>query len=83
MHGSASPRSRCPVQNTPHLLWFPRNEFTLVNKRDGRWFLAWSPAIPSANVRSRTLEECRESLGAAVQRILEDRRIPGPEPSVP
>ena len=52
---------------------FLRNEFTAVIERDGDWFVAWSPEIPGANGQGRTLEECRESLGAAIQLILEDR----------
>lgn len=51
-----------------------RNESTAVIERDGEWFVAWSPEIPGANGQGRTLEECRESLGAAIQLILEDRR---------
>jgi predicted RNase H-like HicB family nuclease len=53
---------------------FMRNEFTAVIERDGDWFVAWSPEIPGANGQGRTLEECRESLGAAIQLILQDRR---------
>lgn len=51
-----------------------RNEFTAVIERDGDWFVAWSPEIPGANGQGRTIAECRESLSAAIQLILEDRR---------
>lgn len=54
-----------------------RNEFTAVIERDGEWFVAWSPEIPGPNGQGRTIEECRESLGAAIQLILEDRREDG------
>lgn len=54
-----------------------RNEFTAVIERDGDLFVAWSPEIPGANGQGRTLEECRENLGAAIQLILEDRREDG------
>jgi predicted RNase H-like HicB family nuclease len=54
-----------------------RNEFTAVIERDGEWFVAWSPEIPGANGQGRSLEECRQSLGAAIQLILEDRREDG------
>lgn len=54
-----------------------RNEFTAVIERDGEWFVAWSPEIPGANGQGHTLEECRESLAAAIQLILEDRREEG------
>ena len=51
-----------------------RNEFTAVIERDNDWFVAWSPEIPGANGQGRSVEECRESLSAAIQLILEDRR---------
>jgi predicted RNase H-like HicB family nuclease len=54
-----------------------RNEFTAVIERDGEWFVAWSPEIPGANGQGHSLEECRESLSAAIQLILEDRREDG------
>jgi predicted RNase H-like HicB family nuclease len=50
-----------------------RNEFTAVFERDGEWFVGWSPEIPGANGQGRSVEECRASLGAAIQLILEDR----------
>ena len=49
-----------------------RNEFTAVIERDGEWFVGWSPEIPGANGQGSTVEECRESLGAAIQLILEE-----------
>jgi predicted RNase H-like HicB family nuclease len=51
-----------------------RNEFTAVIERDGDWFVGWSPEIPGANGQSRTMEECRASLGAAIRLILADRK---------
>jgi predicted RNase H-like HicB family nuclease len=54
-----------------------RNEFTAVIERDGEWFVAWSPEIPGANGQGHSVEECRESLSAAIQLILEDRREDG------
>ena len=51
-----------------------RNEFTAVIERDGDWFVGWSPEIPGANGQGRSIEEYRESLGAAIQLILEVRR---------
>jgi predicted RNase H-like HicB family nuclease len=51
-----------------------RNEFTTVIERDGDWFVAWSPEILSANGQGHTVDECSESLCAAIQLILEDRR---------
>ncbi len=54
-----------------------RNEFTIVIERDGEWLVGWSPEIPGANGQGRTIEECRQSLSAAIQLILEDRREDG------
>ena len=54
-----------------------RNEFTAVIEKDGEWFVAWSPEIPGANGQGRTVEECKESLAAAIQLILDDRREDG------
>jgi predicted RNase H-like HicB family nuclease len=51
-----------------------RNEFIAIIEPDGEWFVAWSPEIPGANGQGRSVEECRENLGAAIQLILEDRR---------
>jgi predicted RNase H-like HicB family nuclease len=51
-----------------------RNEFTAIIERDGEWFVGWSLEIPGANGQGRSVEECRESLSAAIQLILEDRR---------
>jgi predicted RNase H-like HicB family nuclease len=51
-----------------------RNEFTAVVERDGDWFIAWCPEIPGANGQGRTKDECLESLAAAIELILEDRR---------
>jgi len=53
------------------------NEFTAVIEKDGDWFVGWSPEIPGANGQGRTVEECRESLAAAIELILEDRREDG------
>jgi predicted RNase H-like HicB family nuclease len=61
----------------PFYILSMRNEFTAVIERDNEWFVAWSPEIPGANGQGRTVEECRESLGAAIQLILEDRREDG------
>jgi predicted RNase H-like HicB family nuclease len=54
-----------------------RNEFTAVIEQDGEWFVGWSPEIPGANGQGRTMDECRDSLGAAIRLILEDRREDG------
>jgi predicted RNase H-like HicB family nuclease len=43
-------------------------------ERDGDWFVGWPPQIPGANGQGRNVEECCESLSAAIQLILEDRR---------
>ncbi len=54
-----------------------RHEFTAVIERDGEWFVGWTPELPGANGQGRSVEECRESLGAAISLLLEDRREDG------
>ena len=53
------------------------NEFTAIIEQDDEWFLAYCPEIPGANGQGRTIEECRKSLTAAIELILEDRREDG------
>jgi predicted RNase H-like HicB family nuclease len=54
-----------------------KNEFTAVIERDEHWFIAYSPEIPGANGQGTTKEEALESLSAAIELILEDRREDG------
>jgi predicted RNase H-like HicB family nuclease len=51
-----------------------KNEFTAIIERDGQWFIAFCPEIPGANGQGRTKDEARESLAAAIELILQDRR---------
>ena len=53
------------------------NEFTGVFERDGEWYIGYCPEVSGANGQGKTLEECRESLIAAIKLILEDRREQG------
>jgi predicted RNase H-like HicB family nuclease len=48
------------------------NEFTVVIKQDGEWFIGYCPEIPGANGQGRTVEECREDLAEAIALILEE-----------
>jgi predicted RNase H-like HicB family nuclease len=50
------------------------NEFTAIYERDGDWYIGYCPEVPGANGQGKTVEECRESLRAAIELILEDRR---------
>lgn len=50
------------------------NEFTAIIEQDEEWFIAYCPEMPGANGQGRTIEECRESLAAAIELILKDRR---------
>ena len=50
------------------------NEFTAIIEQDEEWFIAYCPEIPGAHGQGRTLEECRRTLAAAIELILEDRR---------
>jgi len=54
-----------------------RNEFTAVVEREGPWYVAYCPEIPGANGQGQTKQECLESLKAAIELILEDRREEG------
>jgi predicted RNase H-like HicB family nuclease len=45
-----------------------------IIERDGDWFVGWSLDVPGANGQGRTVEECRESIAAAIELILEDQR---------
>ena len=48
------------------------NEFTAVFEREGEWFIGYCPEIAGANGQGRTIDECRESLAAAIKLIIED-----------
>lgn len=54
-----------------------RNEFTAIIEQDEGWFISYSPEIPGANGQGRTKEEALDSLRAAIELILEDRREEG------
>jgi predicted RNase H-like HicB family nuclease len=43
-----------------------------VIERDSDWYIAYCPEIPGANGQGRTIDECRESLAAAIELISED-----------
>ena len=51
-----------------------QNEFTAIIEQDEDWFVAYCPEVPGANGQGRTREEARESLTAAIELVLEDRR---------
>jgi predicted RNase H-like HicB family nuclease len=53
------------------------NEFTAVIERDGEWFIGYCPEIPGANGQGKSKQECLDSLGRAIELILEDRREEG------
>jgi len=53
------------------------NEFTAVIERDGEWFIGYCPEIPGANGQGKSKQECLDSLGQAIELILEDRREEG------
>ena len=54
-----------------------KNEFTAVVERDGPWYVAYCPEIPGANGQGETKADCLESLKAAIELILRDRREDG------
>jgi len=53
------------------------NDNREIIEPNGEWFVGWSLDVPGANGQGRTVEECRESLSAANELILEDRREDG------
>jgi predicted RNase H-like HicB family nuclease len=42
--------------------------------REGKWFIAFCPEFPEANGQGETQAECIQSLRAAIDLLLEDRR---------
>lgn len=50
------------------------NEFTAIIEKDGDWYIAYCPEVPSANGQGKTVEESKKSLAAAISLILKDRR---------
>ncbi|MHC4955107.1 MAG: type II toxin-antitoxin system HicB family antitoxin [Planctomycetota bacterium] len=54
-----------------------KNEFTAVVEQEATWFIAYCPEIPGANGQGRTKDECLNSLKAAIELILQDRREDG------
>jgi predicted RNase H-like HicB family nuclease len=50
------------------------NEFTAIIEKDDDWYIAYCPEVPGANGQGKTIDECKESLAAAISLILEDRR---------
>ncbi|MCP4251655.1 MAG: type II toxin-antitoxin system HicB family antitoxin [bacterium] len=53
------------------------NEFTGVFEKDGAWYIGYCPEVPGANGQGKTIEECRESLTAAIKLILDEEREQG------
>jgi predicted RNase H-like HicB family nuclease len=51
-----------------------RNRYTAVVQRDGKWFTAFCAEVPEANGQGKTREECLDSLGAAIELVLDYRR---------
>ncbi len=54
-----------------------RHEFTAILEQDDEWIVAYCPEIPGANGQGRTKQEALDSLAAAIELILEDRREDG------
>ena len=50
------------------------NQFHAVYERDDDWYIGYCLEIPGANGQGKTLDECRDSLRAAIRIILDDRR---------
>ncbi len=50
------------------------NEFTAIIEKDEGWYIAYCAELPGANGQGRTKGECLNSLSAAIELILDDRR---------
>lgn len=50
------------------------DKFPAIVKKDGDWFIAYSPEISGTNGQGRTMEECRQNLQEAIDLIFEDRQ---------
>jgi len=60
-----------PGENYHYCMTVP---ITAQIQRDGKWFVAFCPEFPEANGQGETQQECIESLKAAIELLLEDRR---------
>lgn len=56
-----------------------RNRYSAIVQRDGKWFIAFCPEVPEANGQGKTREECLESLGEAIELVLDYKREQGLE----
>ncbi len=54
-----------------------RHEFTAVVEQDGEWFVAYCPELPGANGQGTTRDAALDSLRAAIEMILDERREEG------
>lgn len=54
-----------------------RHEFTAIVERDEKWYVAYCLEVAGANGQGKTREEALDSLRAAIQLILDDRREEG------
>lgn len=54
-----------------------KNEFTATIRRDGSWYVAFCPEVPSANGQGRTRDEALLSLGEAIDLLFEDLQASG------
>ncbi len=51
-----------------------RKQFKAVIERDKGWFVAYSPEVPGANGKGRTMDEALQSLREAIELIFKNRR---------
>jgi predicted RNase H-like HicB family nuclease len=53
----------------------PKQIYTGVFTKKGRWTLAWIEEIPGVNAQGRNFEEAKENLHEALSLILEENRL--------
>jgi predicted RNase H-like HicB family nuclease len=52
----------------------PKQTYTGVFTKKGRWTLAWIEEIPGVNTQGRTFKEAKENLREALLLVLEENR---------
>mgnify|MGYP006287887697 CR=1 FL=1 len=50
-----------------------KNSYHAVFEKDGDWYVGFCLEFPGANGQGRTIEECRQSLGEAIELLIYDR----------
>ena len=52
-----------------------KQQFTPINEKRGKWYVATVEEIPGVNTQGRTLAEARTNLEAAIQLFVNAKRV--------